>query len=88
MSIPVACDCGRRFECDARLAGGFVNCPSCERAVAVPGLRDPLWRVLQVGAALLLFGVVCWTLAAGGFVAAVLAAIVGGALLWGLSRLL
>ena len=29
--------------------GGIVNCPSCGRATSVPGLSDPLWRLIQAG---------------------------------------
>jgi hypothetical protein len=28
-----------------------VNCPRCGRATSVPGLRDPLWRLVQAGVA-------------------------------------
>lgn len=46
------------FEVGAELAGGIANCPGCGKAVDVPGLNDPIWRVLQ-GVALL--GVVAVT---------------------------
>lgn len=26
-----------------------MNCPWCGRATSVPGLRDPLWRLVQAG---------------------------------------
>jgi uncharacterized paraquat-inducible protein A len=45
---PAVCaHCRHAFEPPARLAGGIANCPRCGRAVEVPGLRDPMWRVLQ-----------------------------------------
>ena len=87
MSRVTTCDCGHWFECDDKFAGGYVNCPSCKKAVEVPGLRDPLWRLVQVGA------VIGWLIAvwigyvAGGGAAAVLAAVVGAGALWALSRL-
>ncbi len=57
MSISVECtSCGHPFEVANDLAGGFANCPSCQKATHVEGLRDSLWRLWQVGvlAALLL----------------------------------
>lgn len=85
---PVAtCACGQWFECEPKFAGGFVNCPSCGKAVSVPGLRDPLWRLVQV------LGVVAWCVAvgvvfaSGNIQAAVITAVVGAGVLWGVSRL-
>lgn len=26
-----------------------MNCPWCDRATGVPGLSDPLWRLVQAG---------------------------------------
>jgi hypothetical protein len=85
---PVACACGHEFEVEDDLAGGIANCPRCGKAVEVPGLRDPLWRLLQgvagVGwAAATAAAYVSWGL--GGAVAT--AACVA-ALLWLVSRAL
>ena len=44
------CACGWVGEVADDLVGGFANCARCGRAVEVPGLRDPFWRVLQVAA--------------------------------------
>ena len=52
MSGTVYCPCGKMFEVPRQQAGGIVNCPGCGKAVEVPGLNDPLWRLLQ-GIALL-----------------------------------
>ena len=86
MSIPVGCDCGHYFTADAKLAGGFTNCPRCGRAVAVPGLRDPIWRAVQVGALGLWVLGVAWAATAWGAGAALLVAIGGALLLWVISR--
>jgi len=46
----VRCEsCGYVFEADKKLTGGYANCPQCRRATPVEGLRDPLWRLWQVG---------------------------------------
>ena len=50
MTIDVFCECGQLNEVADEFAGGIVNCSGCGRAVAVPGLRDPPWRAMQVGA--------------------------------------
>jgi len=82
------CACGHEFEVRGDLAGGITNCPRCGKAVEVPGLRDPAWRLLQVIAA------VAWACAtAGAYVAwgladAVTLAVCVAALLWLLSRAL
>lgn len=46
MNPEVRCRCGHLFLADARLAGGITNCPRCGEAAEVPGLRDPIYRVL------------------------------------------
>ena len=56
MTEPAYCDCGKMIEVSADQAGGIVNCPGCGKAVDVPGLRDPLWRLLQAGALLAVVG--------------------------------
>jgi len=81
-----ACACGHRFDAGDELAGGVTNCPQCGRAVEVPGLRDPFWRVLQAA------GAVVWAVATavaaveGGAIAGVVTAVVVAGLLWLLSR--
>jgi len=81
-----ACACGHRFDVADELAGGITNCPQCGRAVAVPGLRDPFWRVLQ-GAAAVLWAVATAVAAVeGGALAAVVTAVVVAGLLWLVSR--
>jgi hypothetical protein len=57
LPIEVDCPCGASFPASDELAGGITNCPSCGKAVDVPGLRDPFWRVCQVGAAIVWAGV-------------------------------
>jgi hypothetical protein len=81
------CECGNFFECEDRFAGGFANCPSCGKATAVPGLRDPLWRLAQAGGLLVWFAATAIAYATGGGGAALITAIIGAALLWALSRL-
>ena len=41
MVIVVECECGRKLRADARLAGRWVKCPACNRAVQVPALDAP-----------------------------------------------
>lgn len=88
MSVAVRCECTARFEVADELAGGMTNCPRCGRATAVPGLRDPFWRVLQVGAVV---GAAAASVAVGsvaGHLAAALTLIGALTLLWLLSRAL
>ena len=50
MQAEVHCGrCGATFTVDERIAGGVTNCPRCGKATNVPGLRDPLWRLVQFG---------------------------------------
>lgn len=80
--------CQHTFAAAAELAGGITNCPHCGKAVEVPGLNDPMWRLLQ-------FGVVLGA-AAGGWIVGLTsgpllgvtagAAMLGGA--WLVSRVL
>ncbi len=69
-----------RWQVAEELVGGLTNCPRCGKATQIEGLRDPFWRVIQVGA------VVVWVLA----VAAIYAqgglgwAVIGGVALAGL----
>ena len=44
--------CGQPFECADTLAGGLTNCPLCGKATPVPGLRDPYFRLIQIGMAI------------------------------------
>ncbi len=88
MTREAACACGHDFEVADEIAGGITNCPHCGKAVEVPGLRDPFWRVLQG------FAAVAWAAAtAGGYVAwgalgAAATAVCAAALLWLVSRAL
>lgn len=51
MRDPVTCPhCRHAFEPRADQLGGLIACPTCGRVVDVPGLNDPLWRLLQAGA--------------------------------------
>ncbi len=40
--------CLHGFEVADSLAGGIASCPKCGKATAVHGLRDPLFRFVQV----------------------------------------
>jgi len=42
--------CRRDFEAPPDRVGGFAPCPGCGKAVEIPGLSDPLYRLAQVGA--------------------------------------
>ena len=51
--IHVDCEqCGKPFEVADTLAGGLTNCPDCGKATPVPGLRDPCFRLIQIGMAI------------------------------------
>jgi len=51
--IRVDCElCGEFFEVADTLAGGLANCPACGQAVQVPGLRDPMYRLVLIGMAI------------------------------------
>jgi hypothetical protein len=50
LTVRVDCPCSGSFEVPDSMAGGLANCPACGKATAVPGLRDPFFRALQVGA--------------------------------------
>lgn len=86
MKQEVRCACGHFFQVEETSAGGYVNCPKCGKAVEVPGLRDPLWRALQVGAVVVWVGAIYLAGAAYGAPAAILAGLVLGGLLWLVSR--
>jgi len=51
--IHVDCDqCGMPSEVPDTLAGGLANCPHCGKVTPVRGLRDPYYRLLQLGMAI------------------------------------
>ncbi len=70
------------------MAGGLANCPSCGKATTVPGLRDPLWRLWQTVAVILLVAATGLVYMTVGPMAAVGAAVIGLLLAWLASRLL
>ncbi len=86
MSIEVVCDCGHVADAGDHLAGGIMNCPACGRAIEVPGLNDPLWRLAQAVAAVIWAGGTALAYAAGGPLAAGLTAIILASAFWLISR--
>jgi len=88
VNVPVRCGCGNFFEVEAELTGGYANCPHCGKAAAVSGMRDPFWRLLQGLAALLWLAAIVVGYLAFGAVAALIAGLVVGAVLWLVSRAL
>ena len=88
MSVQVDCECGHRFEVHGTMAGGLANCPSCGKATPVPGLRDPLWRLWQAAAVILVAAVTWPVYATMGPGPAVVAAVAGLLLAWLASKLL
>ena len=68
--------------------GGIVNCPLCGVATPVEGLRDPLWRLLQVGLLVLALVVGGTIGAVAGPAAGVLAGLGGLGVCWLLTRAL
>jgi hypothetical protein len=84
----VRCGCGQEFTARPEQAGGIVNCPRCARAVEVPGLRDPFWRMIQAVGVVVWIAVIAAVYAWQGTAAALLAAIGGAFVLWLLSRAL
>ena len=78
--------CGLDFEVAKELVGGYANCPQCHKATRVEGLRDPIWRLWQVGvlAALL---VVSWFVFRGAGPGPAIGVFLGGLVLaWLISR--
>lgn len=49
--------CQHPFEVEAKFTGGLVPCPNCGKVVDVPGLRDPIWLALRIGAVVAAVGV-------------------------------
>jgi hypothetical protein len=88
MTVEVACACGHPFEVGKGLRGGITNCPRCGRAVDVPGLNDPLWRLAQAGAAFVWAGATAVAFVEGGAVIGLVTATGLALLLWLLSRAL
>ncbi len=88
MTFELKCGCLRSFPVKDEFAGGIVNCPHCGKAVEVPGLRDPFWRVLQVGAAILWAVVTAVVFVAFGVVEGLVAAVALATSLWLISRFL
>ena len=65
--VQVDCEeCGKAFEAVDTLAGGLTNCPGCGKATPVPGLRDPLFRLLQASIVIGWALVTAWGWTAGG----------------------
>lgn len=87
MTIHVICEeCGQPNEVADQFAGGIVNCSGCGRAVSVPGLRDPLWRALQVVAAVVWAAATAIAYASAGLLWAMVVAAIVAALVWLVSR--
>ena len=62
--VPVECEhCEQRFTALKQQLGGIVNCPACGKATTLKGLRDPMWRLFQIGALVIVSGVTValWT---------------------------
>jgi hypothetical protein len=88
LNIDVRCSsCSNFFVVGSGLGGALTNCPKCGRATEVPGLRDPLWRLIQlgIGGAALLAGAYCWMVV--GPVTGLAAAAATLGLGWAFSRL-
>ena len=48
--IRVDCEhCGEVFQAADTMAGGMTNCPRCNKATTVSGLRDGWFRLVQAG---------------------------------------
>ena len=88
MTRGATCGCGHEFEVADELAGGLANCPRCGKAVEVPGLRDPLWRLLQGGAAIGWAAATAAAYVSWGVAGAVATAVCLAALLWLVARVL
>jgi hypothetical protein len=82
----IRCECGWVGGVDESLAGGFTNCGACGRAVAVPGFRDPWWRVLQVAAAVAIVAGTALAWGAAGPVAGVAAGATLALVAWLVSK--
>jgi len=88
LTRPATCACGNEFEVVDDLAGGITNCPRCGKAVEVEGLRDPLWRLLQLAAAVGWASATAAAYVNWGVGGAAVTALCLGAVLWLVSRAL
>ena len=88
MKRELRCACGHFFQVEEAAAGGYVNCPRCEKAVQVPGLHDPLWRLIQAVAVVLWGGATYLAGATWGVQGALLVGLVLALVLWLVSRAL
>ena len=86
MTVEVHCECGEIFDVPDQLKGGVTNCPGCEKAVEVPGLRDPMWRLLQVAGAIAWAAVTAFVFVQAGLVPAAIVAVATAFGLWLRSR--
>jgi len=75
--------CGERFEIADTLAGGLTNCPRCGKATRAPGLRDPMFRLVQIGLVTGWALMTAWGWSSGGLLGALIMGI-GTALMLGL----
>ncbi|MCH7727868.1 MAG: hypothetical protein IH991_15520, partial [Planctomycetes bacterium] len=41
MPIPVACQCGQKFQAKETLAGKRVKCPKCGGVLSIPNVQQP-----------------------------------------------
>ena len=78
--------CGHPFDVEDDLIGGFTNCPHCQKATAVEGLRDPLWRLGQLGAVVVLALIASPFFFAYGMLTAINVFLGGLAIVWLISR--
>ncbi len=39
------------------MVGGIINCKECGQATEVPGMNDPAWRMLNMGAVIFVAGI-------------------------------
>ena len=75
--IEITCECTWRCEAPRSLKGGLTNCPSCQKAVTVPGGPEGLfWLLLSMGV-IVVIGLSALLAMAGGVVAGVITFLVG-----------
>jgi hypothetical protein len=82
--VEVYCECGHLFHAKKSLKGGLTNCPSCDKAVQVPGGPEPMFWILFGGGALLVLAIAAMLFfVAESTLGAVIVLIIGAAIIGG-----
>ena len=75
--IEVTCECTAQFQAPKSLEGGMTNCPSCHKAVTVPGGPEVLFWIVPAFLALLVLGLSALLWVTAGPMEGVIAFVIG-----------